>query len=502
MENLENKSFVHSIISQEGLSSHIDKLEQRNKTDINSMSDFWSQDIGINIIPASTKDKITFENWSKWQDQPIPVEIHESYKKNGSYKNGIAIIPGKIWNGPNKGKYLVAIDLDNKKAIEEFVDSYTSLEELKKIAIVEQHSDPTKMHIYFLVDREIPNKSSDKTSVESITKINTNEIPALEVKSNGKGLMFCTPSPHRNGSNYQIIGTFKPHVFSAIEVEEKISNICKKYNIQYGNSTKNYDSHKIPIEDLFKPENKIFEGHNRHEGVLRTMESLLQRNKKIMSIEEIKEIAHKVNQRLCVPPLDDIEFTKQWNCAIKFVERSINNNTSPSISENTEDVNNITNDNKNTQNSNKDSKSIADILVKLTLENSILFNDFGIPHGLVKINNDHYEVLSIEGNKFESYLSKLYYDNYGKKTANAEAINNSKRTLGAKAIFDGRTIPLHLRVAWSNSENKESIYYDMTDEKRRCIKITKGNGWKIVNNQHEVLFKRYGHRIITSRTFT
>lgn len=50
------------------MSSHIDKLEQRNKTDINSMSDFWSQDIGINIIPASTKDKITFENWSKWQD--------------------------------------------------------------------------------------------------------------------------------------------------------------------------------------------------------------------------------------------------------------------------------------------------------------------------------------------------------------------------------------------------------------------------------------------------
>ena len=88
--------------------------------------------------------------------------------------------------------------------------------------------------------------------------------------------------------------------------------------------------------------------------------------------------------------------------------------------------------------------------------------------------------MSIEGNKFESYLSKLYYDNCGKKTANAEAINNAKRTLGAKAIFEGQTIPLHLRVAWSNSENKESIYYDMTDEKRRCIKITKGNGWKIV----------------------
>ena len=49
-----------------------------------------------------------------------------------------------------------------------------------------------------------------------------------------------------------------------------------------------------------------------------------------------------------------------------------------------------------------------------------------------------YEVLSIDGSKFEHYLSKLYYDSYDKKTANAEAINNSKRTLGAKAIFEGQ----------------------------------------------------------------
>ena len=35
----------------------------------------------------------------------------------------------------------------------------------------------------------------------------------------------------------------------------------------------------------------------------------------------------------------------------------------------------------------------------------------------------------------------------------------------------------------------------MSDETRRCIKITKGKGWKIVENQIEVLFRRYNHQI-------
>ena len=59
------------------------------------------------------------------------------------------------------------------------------------------------MHLYFIVEREIPNKASDKVDVSKATKIQANEIPAIEVKSNGKGIMFCAYSPHKNGSNYQ-----------------------------------------------------------------------------------------------------------------------------------------------------------------------------------------------------------------------------------------------------------------------------------------------------------
>ena len=85
--------------------------------------------------------------------------------------------------------------MDNKKAIEEFCRD--GLEELKQKTLVEQTSNPEKMHIYFIVEREIPNKASDKCNAEILKKIDANEVPALEVKSNGKGIMFCANSPHQ-----------------------------------------------------------------------------------------------------------------------------------------------------------------------------------------------------------------------------------------------------------------------------------------------------------------
>ena len=55
------------------------------------------------------------------------------------------------------------------------------LEYLKQHTLVEQTSNPDKMHIYFIVDREIPNKSSSKIDISRVAKINANEIPALRL---------------------------------------------------------------------------------------------------------------------------------------------------------------------------------------------------------------------------------------------------------------------------------------------------------------------------------
>ena len=42
----------------------------------------------------------------------------------------------------------------------------------------------------------------------------------------------------------------------------------------------------LPIQDLFKPDFTIFEGHNRHEALMRIMESLIARNSGILSLKK------------------------------------------------------------------------------------------------------------------------------------------------------------------------------------------------------------------------
>ena len=172
------------------------------------------------------------------------------------------------------------------------------------------------MHIYFIVEREIPNKASDKVDVSKTSKIEANEIPAIEVKSNGKGIMFCSYSPHEKDGNYQIKGTLTPQVFEARAIQEQISIICDKFGIPYGsnNTSNNYNNSDIgpSIQELFDPGTRILKGHNRHLGILRIMGSLLIRNMGLLKLEQIKELAHQRNQELCLPPLDNQEMDKLW----------------------------------------------------------------------------------------------------------------------------------------------------------------------------------------------
>jgi hypothetical protein len=146
-----------------------------------------------------------------------------------------------------------------------------------------------------------------------------------------------------------------------------------------------------------------------------------------------------------------------------------------------------------TDNDEAESISLPQKLVELALNNCMLFKDeFGIPYALVKI-DDYYDVLPVERTKFKRYVSKLYYDANDGRIAYPEAIKTAVAQLEAKAEFEGKTIALYLRVAWSNTATtKDAIYYDLSDSKRRCIKIT-DNSWNIVDNQIEVLFRRYRH---------
>src|SRR5919108_464187 len=88
--------------------------------DHNAWADFWYYTIGVNVIPANTRQKKTFVEWKRWQIESIPEELHDQWKHDNAFKDGMAIILGKVWRGKHKGEYLIFIDLDNSRAIEDF----------------------------------------------------------------------------------------------------------------------------------------------------------------------------------------------------------------------------------------------------------------------------------------------------------------------------------------------------------------------------------------------
>lgn len=103
--------------------------------------DFWAYEIGVNPLPADTQNKRTYEEWSQWQDKPIPDETLEDWKRQRKFEKGCAIIAGRIWRGSYKGKYLCCIDIDNKSGLDnllqQFGEDYT-LQRLAEKTIVYQ----------------------------------------------------------------------------------------------------------------------------------------------------------------------------------------------------------------------------------------------------------------------------------------------------------------------------------------------------------------------------
>jgi len=299
---------------------------QEGYTDYNRFADFWRYDIGVNVIPADTRHKITYIEWSQWQDNPIHDELHNQWKEQNAFKNGMAVILGRVWHRPDLANYyLVGIDADNKKAIEEicnFNNKPKSIHETAAVTIVEQHNDnPNKAHFYFYTTRPIKGKSSDQNRLSD--KISANDVPAIEIKSLGNhGLLYCSPSVHKNGYSYEIVGIRKPAVLDEAltdEFEKHLDTILTKYGIDYL-SCQTYKA-ATSIEGLFKPGHKVMKGHNRHEDLLRVMDSLIAKLKDIYPLERIKQLAREHNTtEFYEEPINDVDFERQWKQAIRFIE--------------------------------------------------------------------------------------------------------------------------------------------------------------------------------------
>lgn len=196
--------------------------EQRPST-VSEWVRYWYDTIGVNVIPANSRIKKPLVEWKPYQTIPIPKEQIDAWLGAGTFNSGLALIAGKIWRGKHEGQYLVFIDMDSSTAIDAFCGS-TKLSRLAEKTIVEQHLDnPKKAHTYFITPSSIPAKGSNKLG--------------LEVKSEGKhGLAYCTPSIHKKGHPYQIIGTLTPLAITedgTKDLEQRLKRIFEKYGMKY-----------------------------------------------------------------------------------------------------------------------------------------------------------------------------------------------------------------------------------------------------------------------------
>ncbi|MGD9534538.1 MAG: hypothetical protein AB7V56_12315 [Candidatus Nitrosocosmicus sp.] len=306
-----------------------------NVQSFNDWADFWRYVCGLNVIPANSRKKETYERWSQWQNEGISEEQHKEWKQNNSFSNGIAIMSGKVWHKEElKDYYLCFFDLDNEKAIEEVCNNVfrvKSIDELAQQTIVEQHLDnKSKAHVYFYTKHILKKKGSDVTKLKD--RIESNEIPAIEVKCLGEhGIAICTPSIHEKGCNYEIIRNTKLGIFNGEEIEDKLFKIYERYGLLVGTESNNGKTSKISIEELLRPDFVIEAGHNRHEAVLRVIEHYYLKYRESKSLDEIYDISWKWNLNHCKPPLSQSDFERQINDGLKFVDKTNANNNQQTI---------------------------------------------------------------------------------------------------------------------------------------------------------------------------
>jgi putative DNA primase/helicase len=181
--------------------------------------------IGVNVIPAVGWTKKPIVKWTDWQSKPIPIELHEEWKSKCLFKNGMAIVLGRVWHRKDREDcWLTAVDIDNKIAVNELVDDLNSL---ANNTYVEHYPDVEgSLHQLMYCKRPILDKEPDPKDPSK---------PWFEVKCLKK-ILYCTPSPKANGVRRQIIGTYEPKILGldkCDEFESRIDAICKKYGFKY-----------------------------------------------------------------------------------------------------------------------------------------------------------------------------------------------------------------------------------------------------------------------------
>jgi DNA polymerase elongation subunit (family B) len=307
--------------------------------DVNGWVWYYFQVWGVNVIPAPVQDKnkpkeqhksYWLVRWEDYQSKRITDEDQNKWINAGEYTGtarGIAIILGRIWVGQMKGKWLVGIDADNQKGVEIISRMFgcATIEELTlKGVVVEQHAEdaPNKAHFYFYSDTPFHNLPGIKTRYsgdkskdwDELVKIN--QIPAIEIKCEGGGVHFGTPSKHSGGYTYKHVAGSPSVPTLCLSESEAADAITKLEDVlnEFGDSYLDYKSKTTgktvypSIEEMYKPDYKVYAGSNRHLECRRLGAKLLIRSNMVNQEQALFEVL-QWNRLHDIPPLTDDDVT-------------------------------------------------------------------------------------------------------------------------------------------------------------------------------------------------
>ena len=138
------------------------------------MADFWRYEIGVNVIPADTKNKIPLVEWKPYQNAPDSEPQHNQWKQEDMFAKGMAIIVEKSGTIPRKkGCTLTSLIWTIKRQLTSFarrVMSPLPLVNWQNSLLIEQHSDdPTRAHVFCYSTKPFKKKGRGSRTVGSVS---------------------------------------------------------------------------------------------------------------------------------------------------------------------------------------------------------------------------------------------------------------------------------------------------------------------------------------------
>jgi hypothetical protein len=132
-------------------------------------------------------------------------------------------------------------------------------------------------------------------------------------------------------------------------------------------------------------------------------------------------------------------------------------------------------------------RSVATKIVELVVERdgTVLFHDDAQVAYATIVVGEHTETHAVRSRAFKLWIRRLYYEDT-ESAPSGQGLTDALGVLEGKALFEGPTMAVHLRLAGDG----HAIYIDLGDDAWRTIQVTR-DGWELLDH-HPVRFRRSG----------